>query len=189
MKMKNPIYIPAFTIILAVFFTSCKKEDPEIPNEQEVITTLIYTLTPAGGGNVKTLKFLDLDGDGGSVPVYTVDSLDAITAYTGRLELLNEQEYPADTTTNEIMDENREHQFFFSTGGGLDLSVDYDDADANGNPVGISNILTTGNASAGKLTITLRHQPDKFAPGVSGGNIANAGGETDIEVEFDVVIL
>ena len=30
--------------------------------------------------------------------------------------------------------------------------------------------------------------PDKFANGVKQGNIANAGGETDIEITFDVEI-
>jgi len=36
--------------------------------------------------------------------------------------------------------------------------------------------------------VTLRHQPDKGAIGVSDGDITNAGGETDIEVLFDVII-
>ena len=37
-------------------------------------------------------------------------------------------------------------------------------------------------------TITLRHEPAKTATGVSGGDITNAGGETDIEVVFDVTV-
>ncbi len=187
-KMKNTSYIIAFTVIIASILNSCKKDDPEIPNEEEVITTLKYTLTPVGGGTEKTLKFVDLDGDGGNAPVYTVDTLDANITYMGTLELLNEQESPADTTTNEIRDENQQHQFFFRTSGGLDLAVAYDDADPDGNPVGIENTLSTGAASSGQLTITLRHQLDKFASGVSDGDITNAGGKTDIEVEFDVVI-
>jgi hypothetical protein len=48
--------------------------------------------------------------------------------------------------------------------------------------------LTTENAGTGKLKIVLRHKPDKNASGVANGNIANAGGETDIEVEYNVVI-
>ena len=34
----------------------------------------------------------------------------------------------------------------------------------------------------------LRHEPDKSAAGVSSGDITNAGGETDIEVSFNVII-
>ena len=36
----------------------------------------------------------------------------------------------------------------------------------------------------GQFTVTLRHEPDKSAQGVSAGDITNAGGETDIEVSL-----
>lgn len=186
--MKNLKYILSLMVIVATTLSSCKKDDPEIPNEEEVITTLKYTLTPNGGGLIKILKFVDMDGDGGEAPVYTLDTLEANTVYNGELELLNEQESPADTTTNEIREENQQHQFFFATSGDLNLSVGYNDVDPDGNPVGLSNILTTGAASKGQFTVTLRHQPDKFGSGVSDGDITNAGGETDIEVVFNVVI-
>ena len=41
---------------------------------------------------------------------------------------------------------------------------------------------------SGTITVTLRHEPNKDAAGVSSGDIANAGGETDIEVTFNVEI-
>ena len=47
MKLKNLLIL---SIIGFVSFSSCKKDDPVtpvIPNEQEVITTLNYTLTNA----------------------------------------------------------------------------------------------------------------------------------------------
>ena len=187
-KMKNKLYFIVIMAVILSVLNSCKKDDPVIPNEEEVITTLIYTLTPSQGGTPKVLKFQDLDGDGGNAPVISTDTLDANTIYTGQLELLNEQETPADTTTNEIRDENQEHQFFFDESTNLNITVNYNDTDPDGNPVGIENILTTGEASSGTLTIILRHQPDKFATGVSQGDITNAGGETDIQVEFDVII-
>ena len=36
--------------------------------------------------------------------------------------------------------------------------------------------------------MTLRHEPAKDASGVAAGDITNAGGETDIEVTFDVTV-
>ena len=48
--------------------------------------------------------------------------------------------------------------------------------------------LTTGEAGTGTLSIILRHEPAKDASGVSDGQIANAGGETDIEVSFNITI-
>ncbi len=176
---------------IALAFSSCKKDeipDPFIPNEEEIITTLNLTLTPAGGGTAIVLSFLDIDGDGPQAPVVTVsDSLSPNTEFTGSLLLLNETVSPADTINSEIVAEAEDHQFFFIPQG-IDLSVDYDDSDSNGNPIGLSTIFQTGDSSLGTITVVLRHEPDKTAEGVSQGDISNAGGETDIEATFDVVI-
>ena len=172
---------------LGLFMASCSKDDPEVENEEEVITTLRYTLSPSDGGDDVVLSFVDLDGDGGDDPVITGGTLSANTTYSGSITILNEQESPAEDITEEIEEEDEEHQFFFSTTV-AGLSVAYNDTDADGNPIGLSSNLTTGEAGAGTLTVTLRHEPDKSATGVSDGDIANAGGETDIEVSFSIVV-
>lgn len=172
----------------AVLLSSCKKDDPDIPNEEEVITTLQFLLTPVGGGTDKTLVFTDLDGDGGNAPVITADDLEAGTTYMAEIVLLNETESPAEIISEEVLDEAEEHQFFFISTV-PDLAVTYDDADANGNPIGLACTVQTGAVGSGSLTIILRHEPDKDAPGVSGGNPDNAGGETDIEVTFGVNVV
>lgn len=181
----------AFLLILfsALFvWTACEDDDPVIPNQEEVITTLRMQLTPTAGGGSVTLEFRDLDGEGGDDPVITGGTLDANTDYTGSLELLNEAETPVEIVTEEIEEEDEEHQFFFSVGGGLDLTIAYGDADSDGNPVGLETTVTTGAASTGTLTVVLRHEPAKDASGVRDGDITNAGGETDIEVEFPVTV-
>jgi hypothetical protein len=185
--MKNSIYIIALLFGFAFNFTSCDDEI-DIPNEEELITTLKYVLTPEGGGDPIELSFTDLDGEGGIAPVIVGGSLAASTNYTGVLTLLNESEDPAENITEEIEAEEEEHQFFFeSTIPGL--FVTYTDEDADGNPVGLSSTLTTGAAGAGSLTITLRHEPVKSALNVAEGDITNAGGETDIEVTFPITVL
>lgn len=74
-------------------------------------------------------------------------------------------------------------------GGGLNITnITYLDLDENGNPLGLEFSLQTGAPSIGNFTITLRHDLDKFAEGVSEGNITNAGGDTDISVTFPLVI-
>ena len=72
--------------------------------------------------------------------------------------------------------------------GNANVTTAYTDMDDDGNPLGVSFTLTTGDASTGNLTIVLRHLLDKNAAGVSDGDITNAGGDTDIEVTFPVVI-
>ncbi|MGB1248628.1 MAG: hypothetical protein ACPG4Z_07060 [Chitinophagales bacterium] len=183
MTNKHLLFILAFSFILTTI--SCEKDDPEIPNEEELITTLTYTLTPSSGGDGVIMTFTDLDGDGGDAPVISGGTLAANTTYTGSLDLLNALETPAESITEEIEEEDEEHQFFFESTV-ADVNISYNDVDADGNPVGLSSTLTTGDAADGNITITLRHEPNKTATGVSTGDITNAGGETDIEVTFPV---
>jgi len=167
-------------------FASCKKDDPVVPNEEELITTLTYTLNASGADPV-VLSFTDLDGDGGNAPTISGGTFAANTTYTGSVDLLNETETPAESITEEIEEEQEEHQFFYHATG-LDLTVAYTDTDAKNQPVGLTTTLTTGAAGSGNLTITLRHEPNKDGAGVAAGQIESAGGETDIEVTFPVTI-
>lgn len=167
-------------------FTSCEDdEEPIIPNEEELITTVNYTLTPASGGDAVVMSFVDLDGDGGNAATLTGGTLQANTTYNGSLDLLNEAESPAESITAEIEDEALEHQFFFESSV-AGLSVAYADQDSNGNPIGLSTTVTTGEAGSGNLKVTLKHEPVKSADGVSTGDITNSAGEIDIEVTFPV---
>ncbi len=180
MKTNPFLYILSLASIL--FVTSCEK-DPEVPNEEELITTLIYTLKPVGGGPSVIFSFRDLDGDGGLDPVIVQGTLEPLSLYDGTVQLLNEAESPAVDITDEVEEESDEHQFFY-TFSNVNATSAYTDMDANLNPVGIATRLTTGSASEGSMTIILRHLPDKLAAGVSDGDPTNAGGETDIEVSF-----
>lgn len=180
-----------FAILLflaaSISFTSCKKDidDVFIPNEEELITTLNYTMVPVGGGTTVTMTYKDLDGDGSMAPVITNGTLAANTVYNCTIQVLNESESPAEDITTEVQDEALEHQFFFQPTN-ANVSVAYDDMDTDGNPIGIKSVLTTTTSGTSNLTIILRHEPAKTATGVAGGDITNAGGETDIEVTFEV---
>jgi hypothetical protein len=112
-------------------------------------------------------------------------TLSANTVYTGSIELLNEAESPAEDITEEVQEEDDEHQFFFQSTIS-ELVVSYTDQDEDGNPVGLNTSITTGAPDSGSLTLTLRHEPVKDAAGVSAGDITNAQGETDIEVTFPI---
>jgi len=173
---------------LAMIATSCEKDDPEGENEEEVITTLNYFLDPVGGGLSVPLTFRDLDGDGGDPPVVSMGALQANTTYNTEIQVLNEQVDPFDVITGEIEEEAVDHQFFFQTNiPGITFS--YTDQDDNGAPLGLAAQVVTGDVGSGTITVTLRHEPNKSAAGVSDGNIENAGGETDIEVTFSVNVV
>ena len=170
--------------LMAIVMTSCSNDDdtPEIVNEEEIITTMNVTLLSTGGDTV-LLQSQDLDGDGPNAPVITVENLTANTTYAGSIELLNETETPAEDITEEVNEESDEHQFFFDVSGSLE-SITYSDQDSNGNPIGLSFVLVTGNAGNGTIQITLRHEPTK----PNDGTLTDAGGETDISQTFSVVV-
>lgn len=188
--MKRIAKLGFLVLLSATVMTSCKKDEPDdpiIPNEQEVITTLRLTLTPDGGGDPIIWSFIDLDGDGGNDPVVESPALSANTTYNGSLELLNELVDPTDNVTDEIEQEAEMHQFFFiSDVAGLTMA--YNDSDANGFPIGLASVFSSAEPASGTVTLILRHEPNKEAEGVEDGDITNAGGETDIEVVFDVEI-
>lgn len=183
--MKN-LKLIALLVIPVLFSTSCSNDDAPV-NEEEVITTVRTTLT--GGGQVITLTSRDLDGDGPNAPVVTVSgNLIAGTTYTGSTEFLNELEDPAEDITIEVQEEGADHQVFYQLPSSIG-TVTYTDTDANGRPIGLNFTLVAGTSgSTGTLTVTLRHDLNKSAAGVAGGDITNAGGSTDAAVSFSVAV-
>lgn len=185
MKYFNPTKA-LFLATASLFLASCSDDDNGPVNEEEVITTVITTLT--NGSTTITLTSRDLDGDGPNPPVVTVSGdLTANTVYNGETTFLNETVTPADNITAEVEEEGEEHQIFYQIPASLG-TIGYTDFDVNAKPVGLTFTYTTGNAGTGNLTVTLRHLPNKSAAGVAAGDITNAGGATDAQVTYPIVI-
>ena len=182
-KLTNKLFLSLFAVALI----SCSDDDAPAPvNEEEVITTVRTTLV--AGGQTVTLLSRDLDGDGPNAPVVTVSgNLTAGTTYTGSVEFFNETINPADNITTEVEEEGVDHQIFYQAPASIGTFT-YTDTDANGKPIGLDFTLVTASAATGNLTVTLRHLPNKSAAGVSTGNIANAGGATDAQVTYPLVV-
>lgn len=192
--MTRPSVLIPVALIATFSLNACKKDktDPAGPsgtpvNEEELITTLRLGLLSTGGTQHKELLFRDIDGDGGTPPLITGDTLSKDTLYTVHIAVLNESVTPPDVITEEIEEEGAEHQFFFRFNG-VNATATYADADANGLPVGLHSQWTASSVGTGTVTVTLRHEPLKTAAGVSNGDITNAGGETDIEVSFPLTV-
>lgn len=192
--MKN-LKLMAFATFTLITVSACSNDDDAatlVPvNEEEVITTVRAVLTPQGGGTAITLTSRDLDGDGPDAPVNTVSgSFIAGTVYTGDVSFLNELATPAEDITNEVEEEGRDHQLFYTQNGGNLGTFTYNDTDTNGNAIGLRFKYTAATTTAaGTLTITLIHQPDKGANGVAQGIPTNAGGNTDVQVAFAVTVV
>jgi len=185
--MKKYTYLLFVTMIGLVI--SCDDNDDPIPvNEEELITTVRLELTPQGGGTAIILESRDVDGLGPDDPVITVSSpLTVSQTYVGEMELLNESVTPSEDITEEVQDEGDEHQFFYQLSQDL-ATISYADTDENGDPIGLSIQVETTAVGTANLTITLRHEPNKSAAGVSDGDISQAGGETDVQVVFPIEV-
>jgi len=162
---------------------SCNDDDPEKVNEEEVITDVVLLLTPTNGQSV-TLAFSDPDGENGSqAPTIEVSGpLAANTTYDAVIALTNATTNPETDITEEIVEEADEHLFCY-TPSNLNLTITAEDEDIQGRPIGLLTQWVTGAAGTGTVKVVLRHQPNGLKTGTCPG-----GGETDIEVDFNVTI-
>jgi len=187
--MKKHNILSILIILIAVTIVSCKK-DPVAPvNESELITTVKLTLTDTAAPYTSySFTWRDLDGDGGNAPVIDSINIPVGKVFAASLLLLDERTADVDTISNEIEEESVDHQFFYqSTPTDALTNFTYTSFDDDGKPLGsefgFKTKATTTNAT---FRISLVHQPEKSAAGVASGDITNAGGETDIEVDFPV---
>lgn len=177
----------------AVFFQACS-DDPKPSNEEELITEVGLTFIKLDESNNPTgdpitFSWTDIDGEiGDEEPVIDAIELVANSKYEMSIELKNGSVTPAEDITTEVEEEGEAHQFFFAISAPFNdhVTFTYDDEDDNGKPIGLKSIVDTGTSGSGTLTLTLRHKPKKSASGVASGDITNAGGETDIAVEFPI---
>jgi hypothetical protein len=199
--MKNLQKLPLYLFILGlIVFSSCESEDPVIENEGEVITdvTLSFTELDGSGSPVGTaLTFTASDAEGievgGSPTIETVE-LEAGKTYRLEIEVFNSIEN--EDITEEIIEEADEHQFYFLgsafDSGASPLSYVYDDE--SGELVGVRGIVTVAASPTfnnALMRVVLRHDLDKSFPGADNPNFANfvqAGGESDLDITFPVIL-
>jgi hypothetical protein len=165
-------------------FTSCDFSHDEL--YEEPITSALFVLTPDTGTTV-ILQYLDRDGEGGRPAIINSASLKPKTSYQAELLLNTMGKHIIDTTSIARNPEN--YQVFFLPQDGLKLTPEYNDYDANGFPVGLNSIISTGTESEGQLMVIIKYKPNKAATGVAAGDITNAGGKTSFEISFDITVL
>ena len=191
--MKKQIFLLPL-LILSLVFTGCSDDDDHDDhthpvNEQEVITTVEVTLSD--GTNSYILTWEDLDGDGPDLPVITGATIPT-NSYEADIQLYNKTVDPSDdeyVVTTEILEEDVDHQFFYNASNGLNVfDFVYQDMDGEGNPIGQQFSMIDVSGSGGDLNIVLLHEPDKNAAGVPDGDMTNAGGETDIDITFPIIV-
>jgi hypothetical protein len=186
--MKRQIIFSIVIIFISILaITACKKEKGE-SNEEELITTMVITATPQGGGTPLEFRFEDLDGPGGDPATTDNILLAANKTYDVTITLLNETVNPAEDITEEVEEENAAHRFYYELSGGVNLTVSNLNNDDNGMPLGTTSTWTTTAASTGQVTITLRHYPGNPPDKQTPDPVNSPKSSTDIVVEFPVQV-
>ena len=199
---------------LAVIFSfsfilfSCNLPDPNDPvidnedvEELATVTTLALAFQPVDDSIGVILSYRDIDlAEGPILAEYSGTPLDTSTTYFMNVSLLNEQEeFNLDSKRYNvllnILGRSDEHQFFFDTKADsvLDFSLEYNDKDNNGFPLGQVNTVTTGTKTGtDTLMVTLLLNPNKEADSGAAGFIQNAIQEktdTVIRVELELQVV
>ncbi|MEL6810782.1 MAG: GTP cyclohydrolase [Bacteroidota bacterium] len=191
-------------LLAAITIVSCSNDDDAAPpeeNEVEVITNVSLVFTNvADPSDVVTATAVDPDGEGvQELQIVDDITLTVDTEYLLSFVILNALD-PNDVEDigEEILEEDDEHQIFFSftndsfanpTGNGnIDNAsdpVNYNDQDDNGNPVGLSTSWTTSSTTFTGRTfrVRLQHQPD-----IKTGTTGATDGDTDFDLTFDLSV-
>ena len=147
-------------------------------HDHEAITKVILDITSQADGSEQTINFTDPQtGDGGvDADIELVDG----TTYTMAMTILNDVEDPIEDITLEILDEQNDHQVFF-TGSAITngiVTFTYEDEDDNGLPLGLDTTITGATAGEGIMTLTLQHMAEQ-----NGNPVKRAGMAADVAAD------
>lgn len=197
--MKNLRKVSLYLVALLAFgFASCESEDPEKENDGEVITDVTLKFQELNASNAlvgSVLSFKASDPQGievGKTPTIQSISLAKGKKYQMTIEVTNA--IKGEDITQEILTEAAAHQFFF-LGQVIEssfFSIQY--ADAGGVALGLKTIVTVSSSTGtnnSNMRVVLRHDLNKSFPGASSptfANFAQAGGETDLDITFPVIL-
>lgn len=159
-----------------VTLSGCKKDDPEPDDENELITTVELVFKKSGSPD-KVFTWSELSG---TISVDTIQLEDG-EIYELEARFLDESKTPVEDITEEVAEEDEDHQVFYFSNPGPLLTLTYQDADANALPVGLNMRVVTGDSGSGTLRVVLKH-----APGEKDGNFST--GSTDVDITFPVAL-
>lgn len=189
---KLTLALTASTLI----FSACDKDDPDPTkpadtNAQELITTVILNGYNANNpsANQFSVKWEDIDGDGGNTPTIDTLKLDSGITYRVQVLMLDKTKTPFDTISNEVMEEANEHQMFYTLSSNLNdkLNIARLDMDSNNPPLPVgldiritpSHVIPFAIPIIGSLNVKLSHYdgvPKTTTP----------SSESDIDITFPV---
>ena len=172
-------------MMMLFFMGACSKAEKNVTEQpdNELLTTVeLKAVNTTDATDTPSAKWASIPG--GSLDTSrAILNLKKNASYNVSVMFLDESKTPASDLTGEIRARGNYHLVCFNVSGGLTLAVSPTDHDSNSPalPIGLSDLLTTGAASAGRLEVILHHQPN-----VKTGDCAP--GSIDADVNFTVNI-
>jgi hypothetical protein len=182
----------------ALIFSACDKDDPDPTkpqdnNAQELITTVVlngYNVNNPSA-NQFSVKWEDIDGDGGNAPQIDTLQLDSGISYRVQVLMLDKTKTPFDTISKEVIEEADEHQLFYTLSSNLNdkLNIARLDTDKNNPPLPLgldiritpSHVMPYAIPFFGSVNLKLSHYdgvPKTTSP----------SSESDIDINFPIKI-
>lgn len=168
---------------IALFATSCSKDDDPIieENENEVITTVKLHFKEQGTTNELVYSWKDADGPGGNAPVIDQIALQPGKTYNVSLSFLDEVN--GEDITEEVSEENIDHRIYYVPSGSSNIQVTGLDKDDNNVTLGLNSVWTTTTASTGTVRVVLRHYAEG---GKQEADLVNdPKSSTDVDIQFN----
>lgn len=175
----------AATMLVAL--AACGDSSTEPAGEQELISRITLSLTPAAGGATQSVIINDPDGLGPQAPQAQQGTL-ALTrgiTYTGTVRFENALKTPVEDITAEVLAEASEHRVFYTTSA-TGVTISPTDADAQGRPLGLrftKAVGATAATGAGTVRVVLCHY-DTTKPATA----TSCTGDTDTDVTFSYTV-
>ena len=172
------LYLTLFSFL--VVLQSCKKDDPEVINEEEEINRVTLQVTQSGGS---ATSYTWNEGDGNLSVALSSD-----TSYEVKVFFYDASD-PNDIEdiTEEVREEADEHLVFYEIASAAPAQISAasnDTKDGDNVPVGLITNWTTSAAGSANAKLFLIHEPTNKA-GISRSAI---GGETDVEIDLAITV-
>ncbi|MBU3713386.1 MAG: hypothetical protein FGM46_00390 [Ferruginibacter sp.] len=182
--------LPIFMFSGLLLLSSCKKDTPPEPNEEELITTVELDFIPEGGTDADEISFEWKDLDGNGIP-NEIDPiiLDKGKKYNVEIEVYNKSVIPEEDITEEIESEKESHRFYYIPEPAGLLTINGFDKDVNNVSVGLKSIWeTSANVATGEIRVVLRHYAGTPPNKLENDAVDSPKSSTDIDITFPVEI-
>ena len=170
-------------VLLIGTFCACGDDDPVEPSfpAGPANATAISLIFVGPDDQPQTFEYrtdIDIpDGEIADPPEVDEVVLEPNTTYTLRVSAIEESIGSAGSSTRRLNDQiEAQAEDYIVLYSVLAATLDFDvqDLDANGDPIGLQSLVTTGGPSQGVLTLQLKYEAQKSSPSASGTTLIEA---------------